>query len=344
MREPPRIADEDLRACLREQYKLSPATLEFFPAGRDYDAGLYRVENERGAAHALKVTSRPLYEPRCLVPRYLHDRGIITAVAPIPTCGGALWVRLSDWTAIVYPWIFGDSTLTGMTNEHWRQVGSTFQRIHRVPVPPGGFASLRKEAFDPTEHVRRVRAFETQHARAQGGGAAMHALRSSWAAHQPTINTVVTSLENLAAALRSRSLPCVLCHADLHARNLIRDRAGQVFVIDWDDVMLAPKERDFIFVRPPHADAFFQGYGQVEIDWVASTYFLFERVVQDLLECIQNVCFRKEWGEESRVEAVELIDVILAEDRGHIAAAYLASARLPRNVSGQRAKGSPLSG
>jgi spectinomycin phosphotransferase len=37
---------------------------------------------------------------------------------------------------------------------------------------------------------------------------------------------------------------------------------GQVFVVDWDEVMLAPKERDFIFVRPPHADAFFQGYGK----------------------------------------------------------------------------------
>jgi spectinomycin phosphotransferase len=64
--------------------------------------------------------------------------------------------------------------------------------------------------------------------------------------------------------------------------------------------MLAPKERDFIFVRSPHADAFFQGYGQVEIDWVALTYFLWERVVQDLIECTHNVCFREDWGEESR--------------------------------------------
>jgi hypothetical protein len=27
---------------------------------------------------------------------------------------------------------------------------------------------------------------------------------------------------------------------DLHPRNLIRDHAGKVFVIDWDEVMLAP--------------------------------------------------------------------------------------------------------
>ena len=70
MREPPRISEEDLRACLQDQYDLSPVTLTFLPLGRDYDAGMYRVESEQGTAYALKVTSRPLYEPRCLVPRY----------------------------------------------------------------------------------------------------------------------------------------------------------------------------------------------------------------------------------------------------------------------------------
>jgi len=333
MREPPRITEEDLRACLQDQYDLSPVTLTFLPLGHDYDAGMYRVASEQGTVYALKVTTRSLYEPRCLVPRYLNDQGIASVVAPIPTRSSALWTQLSDKTVIVYPWISGESSLTGMTNEQWKQVGTIFQRIHQVMLPLVGFASLRKETFDPTEYVRWVRALETQHGQTQGRGASERALRSCWVAHQSTIHTVVTSLEKLAAVLQSRSLPCVICHADLHARNLIRNRVGQVFVIDWDEVMLAPKERDFLFVRPPHADAFFQGYGQAEIDWVALTYFLWERVVQDLIECTHNVCFRDDWAEESRAEAVELLEVILAEDWGHIDAAYQASAHLPRDLT-----------
>ena len=265
MREPPRITEEDLRACLQDQYDLSPVTLTFLALGHDYDAGIYRVASEQGTAYALKVTTRSLYEPRCLVPRYLYDLGIASVVAPIPTRSSALWTQLSEWTVIVYPWISGESSLTGMTDEQWKQVGTIFQRIHQVMLPPGGFASLRKETFDPTEYVRWVRAFETQHGQTQGPGASERALRS-WVAHQSTIHTMVTSLEKLAAVLQSRSLPYVICHADLHARNLIRNRVGQVFVVDWDEVMLAPKERDFLFVRPPHAAAFFQGYGQAEID------------------------------------------------------------------------------
>lgn len=334
MRGPPRIAEEQLRACLHDQYDLNLVTLEFLPLGRDYDAGVYRAVSEQGADFLLKVTSRPRYEPRYLVPRHLYDQGITPVVAPIPTRSAALWTVLADWTVILYPFFEGDTSLTGMTDEQWREVGTIFQRIHQVILPPAGFESLRKESFDPREYTRWVRTFEAQHTQEHSrGSASQRALRSSWIAHQSTIHTVLTSLEKLAEVLRSQTLPSVICHGDLHARNLIRERAGRVFVIDWDEVLLAPKERDFIFVRPPHAAAFFQGYGQAEIDWVALTYFLWERVVQDLIECTHNVCFRDDWGEETRAEAVQLLDVILAQDRGHIAAAYQASAHLPTDLS-----------
>jgi spectinomycin phosphotransferase len=340
MREPPRIAEEDLRTCLQEQYDLGLVTLEFLPLGHDYDAGVYRAVSEWGTAYLLKVTSRPLYEPRCLVPRYLNEQGIASVVAPIRTRSGALWTVIAEWTVIVYPWISGDSSLTGMTDEQWKQVGTIFQQIHQVMLPPVGFESLRKETFDPREYIQWVRAFETQHAHVEGGGVVERALRSSWVKHQSTIHTVLTSLEKLAGVLRSRTFSYIICHGDLHARNLIRDRAGQVFVIDWDEVMLAPKERDFLFVRPPHAAAFWEGYEQAKMDWVALTYFLWERVVQDLIECTHNVWFKEDWGEESRIEAAQLLEVILAQDNVHIEAASQASAHLPADLTVPRRKSS----
>ena len=163
MREPPNIPEERLRACLQDEYDLSPVTLEFLPRGRDYNAGVYRVVSEQGTAYLLKVTARSLYEPSCLVPRYLRDQGIISVVAPIPTKNRVLWTKLVDWTVIVYPFIDGDSSLMGMTNEQWKEVGSIFKRIHQVPLPPEGFPSLRTETFDPTEYARWMHAFETQY-------------------------------------------------------------------------------------------------------------------------------------------------------------------------------------
>jgi spectinomycin phosphotransferase len=155
-----------------------------------------------------------------------------------------------DWTAIIYPFIDGVSTFTGMTNEHWRELGSIFKQIHQVPVPIEGFELLRKETFDAGEYIWWIRDFETQplHVR-DGGSVSQRALRADWLTHQATIHTAVNSLEKLAGVLQKQSGPDVFCHADLHPANLSRDSKGHVFVIDWDDVMLAPKERDFIFAR-----------------------------------------------------------------------------------------------
>jgi spectinomycin phosphotransferase len=328
-REPPGIGEERLRACLKDQYDLIPVVLEFLPVGHDYNAGVYHVVSGQGSAYLLKATSRLLYEPSCVVPAYLRDQGIMPIVAPVPTRSGALWTQFGDWTVILYPWISGECSLTGMTNAQWKEVGSTFRRVHQVGLPPIGFESLRKECFDPTEYARWIRNFETQHIQeTSSASASRRALRSSWEAHQPTIHTAVATLEKLAEMLRSRNFPYVICHADLHARNLIRDRAGHVFVIDWDEVMLAPKERDFIFIRKPYAEAFFQGYANAEIDWSLLTYYLWERVVQDVIYDAHNVCIRDDWAEEARAQVAQMFHESLEPGGNNLRAASEASARL----------------
>ena len=336
MYEQPNISEELLRACLQGQYGLCPIALEFLPLGLDSRAGVYRVVSEDEASYLLKVKQGALYEPGCLVPRYLCDQGITSVVAPLPTKAHALWTYIEDWFVIVYPFIDGESSWAGMADEHWRETGTVFKQIHQVAPPARGFEVLKKETFDPAEYVRWIRAFEDQHLHAEGGSVVERALRTSWIARQPAIHTVVTSLEKLADVLQGRALPYVTCHADLHPGNLLRDQAGHVFVIDWDDVMLAPKERDFIFVKEAPIDApagqapspFFQGYGQTEIDWAALTYYRYERLAQDVVAFAEEVFFRDDLGEETKASSVQLFHEMLAEC-GMIDAAYAAKAHLP---------------
>jgi spectinomycin phosphotransferase len=336
MREKLGISEDLLRSCLEEQYGLTPLAFEFLPLGLDTKAVVYRVMSEHGATYLLKAKMGSLYEPSCFVPRHLNDQGISSVVAPVLAKNHALWVQLEGWAVIVYPFLEGDTSWTGMTEEHWKEVGTIFKRIHQIAMPSHSFQPLRKETFNPGEYLRLARAFETHHIdKLRDGGDSERSLRSSWMVHQSTINTAVASLKKLAPALQSRSGPYVLCHADLHPGNLIRDRTGQVFVIDWDEVMLAPKERDFIFVNelpkgtsmgqdlPP----FFQGYGQMQIDWVALTYYHWERVVQDLIACAQDVFLRDELSEETKADAVQLFETIMAGE-GQVQAAYAAAAQI----------------
>jgi spectinomycin phosphotransferase len=334
MREPPPIPEESLRACLLNEYGLVPATVEFLPRGQDYAAAVYRVVTQPGQACLLKVKAGSLYEPGCRVPSYLRAQGIASVVAPIPTHSQALWARLADWSVIVYPFIDGDTSLTGMTREQWQETGDIFRRIHQVPLPPAGFESLRMEHFAPAPYTSWIREFEAHHLHVRSGArdgddAAQH-VRASWSAHQATIDLAMDSLEKLAITLRGSSLPRVICHADLHPANLLRDRAGRVFVIDWDDVMLAPRERDFVFIRGPHADAFWDGYGlpEQERDWAAQTYYQWERVVSDLIEYAGLVFSQDDWSEETRLNNARRFEANLADGAPNLNAAYAAAAHL----------------
>lgn len=337
MYDQPNIAEELLRACLQAEYDLRPISLEFLPLGLDSRAGVYRVMGEEGDAYLLKVKQgTTLYEPGCYVPRYLYDHGVTSVVAPLATKAHALWTTLEGWTVLVYPFIDGESGWNTITDEHWKAAGSIFRQIHQVMPPASGFEAVRKETFDPTEYARWIRAFEDQHLHQEGGSAAERALRDAWMAHQSTISLLVASLEKLAGALQKRTFPYVICHADFHASNLLRTQDGQVFVIDWDDVMLAPKERDFIFVQETPAagqtlSAFFQGYGQTEIDWAALAYYRYERVIQDVIAYAEEACLRDDLSEETRANSVQSFQKNLAGSM--IASIEALATRLPPDSS-----------
>lgn len=341
------IADESLRACLQDQYGLAVTALEFLPLGLDTRAGVYRVVSEDGTAYLLKVKSGPLYEPSRLVPRYLHDQGITGVVAPLPTQQNTLWTWLADWegwTVTLYPFIAGDRGWEpSMTDAQWRVVGAVFKQVHKVNLPPEGIPSLRRETFDMTGYARSVRTIAARLASDMGATGAERTLRASWLEHQSTIDAMLSMMESLAEPLRKESGPHGICHADLHPSNIIRPDADHAFVIDWDDVMLAPKERDFIFVADtPENGAdgavdtqvppFFQGYGATEIDWVALTYYRLERVVTDVIECAQNAWFRDDLGEATKAAEARLFGLVLAPGAGMVDAAWAAAARLPASL------------
>jgi spectinomycin phosphotransferase len=338
MHEQPNIPEERLCACLQDEYDFSVAALEFLTLGLDTRAGVYRAVSKQGTTYLLKARAGAFYESSCLVPRYLSDQGVAAVVAPLRTKKNALWTRLEEWTVVVYPFIEGEHGWNpGMTDAQWQAVGTAFRQIHRVRLPAEGLQSVRKETFDPTGYRRSVRVLETQYVYAEGGSQAAQALRACWIVNQAKIHTAVASLEKLAGALQKRSGPYVICHADLHPSNILRTQANQVFVVDWDDVMLAPKERDFLFVgevpvdgsAQPDSAPFFQGYGVIEADWMALTYYLWERVVQDLIEDAEQVFVRDDLGEVSKTAAVELFQNNLSKEGNKADQALAAAAHLP---------------
>jgi spectinomycin phosphotransferase len=84
----------------------------------------------------------------------------------------------------------------------------------------------------------------------------------------------------------------VVCHGDLHAGNILIEASGALYIVDWDDPILAPKERDLMFagaglwggwLEPSEeATLFYEGYGPVQIDPIALAYYRYERIIEDI--------------------------------------------------------------
>jgi spectinomycin phosphotransferase len=340
MRDAPHISPDQLRAICEEQYDLVDATLEFLPVGKDNRTGVYRAVSRQGIPYLLKVRSGPFYEASCLVPQYLRDKGITSVVAPLPTKSNTVWAKTGEWTVILYPFIEGDTGWTPhMTPMYWKAVGTALDQIHRVNPPSSvDVPSLRRETFDTAGYRLSIGDIEAHQIQSPGSGRYEQEFRSVWIAHESTIHTAISEMGSLATLLQERSGPFVVCHADLHPGNIIRSQGNQVFLIDWDEVMLAPRERDFLFVGAvperasglvePTVSPLFLGYGQMEIDWVTLTYYLWERVVQDLIANAEEVFLRDDLGEADKADAVELSRAILSEKGDEVDKALWAAAHL----------------
>ena len=73
----------------------------------------------------------------------------------------------------------------------------------------------------------------------------------------------------------------MLCHADIHGGNVLIDADGSIYIVDWDDPIMAPKERDLMFIgggvanvwnNPHEEEVFYKGYGKTEMNMPILAY------------------------------------------------------------------------
>jgi spectinomycin phosphotransferase len=334
MQEPPDdLPAAAIVAALHSGYGIAVETLTFLPLGHDALAWVFRVETADGVPYFLKARRQLTNEAALLVPRSLHDQGVTQIVAPLHTSTGTLWVEAAAYALILYPFVEGTTGMTqGMTPAQWIAYGDTLRQIHATTLAPDLAARLQRETFVPVG-AALIRDVEAHLAAGTIDGAAERDLARFWQQQRAAIHSVMARAEALGRRLAPQGPACVLCHADIHTNNVLLDRRGQIWIVDWDEALLAPRERDLMFVMGGGISAslvgareeelFFQGYGPVTVDPLALTYYRYAWAAGDIGAYGVQVFLRPDLGLVDRLASVEAFRSLFQP--GNIVAIALAS-------------------
>lgn len=313
MIERPDIDDGDLARWVRAAWGLDVVGLGFLPFG--LDGWAFRVTTPDDVLF-LKVKREAPGPAATLLPVRLREHGITQVVAPIPTAAGAL-AATGRYCLLLYPYVDGDDLWdAGLTAAQWVEYGEFLGRLHRLPAEAG--VGLPVESFT-TSAPERMRAL--------AGGAARDPYAAGlWTAHGDRVLRLADDVDRLAGKAAAAGGAHVVCHTDIHPGNLLADPAGGLHAVDWDAPMLAPRERDLMFVfhhafgahpiDPDREARFRAGYGPLELDPALLAYYRAERALDDIAQFTASV-LDDALGEVTRRDELRLLRRCLADLVAH---------------------------
>jgi spectinomycin phosphotransferase len=326
VRENPAFDTSVIAACLEARYGVRLASLTFLPIGHDLNAAVYDVAADDGVHYFLKIRSGPVFAPALLVPRALIELGVPNVLAPLRALDSTLWQPLDGYdgcTVVLYPFVRGENAkIAPMSDEQWRTFGQTLRAVHDSGLTARFAGQLRTEDF-ALPSAATVRRLLSLVARTEFESAAAMRFAAFWRGNAERINRLLARAEAIGKSLQAKRLELVLCHSDIHGANILVGEDGRIWLVDWDSPLIAPRERDLLFVvgsrigrpiEPRHEDLFFEGYGPTEIDPAALIYYRYERTIEDLGEVGVNVFENPSITEQTRAREAELIMNLIAPD------------------------------
>jgi len=319
--EKPNIMDERIISVLRDSFLIPLIRIEFLPLGLDSSAWAYRVES-KSATYFLKLRKEIPNPVGILIPLFLKERGIQQVMAPNLTKNGEAWATADDFFFILYPFIKGERVIdVGMSDSYWVEFGSALERLHTMKLPPELLRQIKCETFIPKqlEHCKKIHA---QVKVREYDDPFQKELADFWLKNYETIATILERIETLSKRMRETNLEFVLCHADIHTANLLLSDDDKIYIVDWNETILAPKERDLLFVIGSIFNdtsggrwerLFFEGYGETKIDPLALAYYRYDWCVEDIGAFTEDVFDRENIGAETKMNSIRWFKSLFAK-------------------------------
>jgi spectinomycin phosphotransferase len=319
----PTLDKATLFEVIHREYGLSVERLRFLPTG--WTAYCYAADCINGERYFLKLTSdsdlvpfaasdRDFYLPMTY---QLRARKLLPNVAcPVRTQSKHFTVRFDSYLLILFHFIDGKVVgHDGMSDDVLAKLARMIGILHRS-TPEIEVEKPFIEGFDIAFEGDLMEGFDVLAGITPGDKRGRRELCDLLLPLKDELLGHLDRLKELQSLSRAAGKQRVVCHTDLHGENLMVDERGNLYIIDWENAMIAPPEHDLFFFAGYDYfwDLFLPNYerefGPASLEGNVFGFYYYRRMLEDLTDWVVRILYHNASYEQDREDLGEITDCI----------------------------------
>jgi len=187
------------------------------------------------------------------------EAGTVNIAHPIPTSHGQMRVHIHDFQIALFDWISGRTAEEDkLADTQLERLGELLAKIHQSKTIIGDY-SVRETFAIPFKN-RFLAIFDSMSKITSKSTKYRTRLKLFLEPHRQKFMRELETLEKLQRKVKAMKLEFVNCHGEPSPGNILCSDTGEIHLLDWDDPIFAPKEKDLLFFKD-NVEPVMKGYG-----------------------------------------------------------------------------------
>jgi spectinomycin phosphotransferase len=295
---------------IEKEYATKIVKKEQLYIGADKDTLVFKIETEDNSNYFMKIRTGHFIETSVTIPYLLSRTLKKNIVRPLETVKGHLYLSLENCTVILYPFVLGKSGWElSLSENQWIEFGKLLHGIHNMRLPEEA-RNIPCESYNAKWRINLKEKMGTLY-----GLQTKDEFIKFLYGKREVIGKMIDRAEKTAGKIKEKAPKFCLCHGDIHAGNLLITDKNSFYIVDWDTIIQAPKERDLMFIgggignkwnKAEEENIFYRGYaGRETIDPLIMIYYRYERIIQDIVEYCDHYFSEKAQKKDEILKIVE---------------------------------------
>lgn len=296
----PNIDKLYLKQILESEFGFSVESIELNPKG---EASLSYLIHSGGKIFFLKIYDASSVDERIF--RFMSELyeicDIKNIVHPIKTKADKLIIPFGKNMLVLFEYIKGETwTEKELSEEQFKKLGKIIAQIHVSKNKIGAYP-MKEDFRNP--FANNFKNIYSAMKKFDNPSIYQKELIDIYKKHRIKFIREFEELEATGNKLKKSSVELVNCHGEPSPGNIMVSDTGEIYLLDWDSPLFAPKEKDLLFfssnMRPV-----LEGYGKISNDTVinrdAKSFYTHLWNAQEIVDWARRVLFEQASEQENQ--------------------------------------------